>query len=64
MAVPPITGMLRKKAVRDVSIAIGLGLAGGYGFWYGIHLPLVHKREAFYLKLEKQRAEAAAAEAA
>ena len=33
MAIAPITGKLRKRLWTDLTVAIGLGLAGGYGYW-------------------------------
>ncbi|KZW00049.1 cytochrome-c oxidase, subunit VIIa [Exidia glandulosa HHB12029] len=63
MAIPPITGMLRKRFILDLSVSLGLGIAAANAFWYGIHLPKVRLREAFYLKLEQERAAQAAAEA-
>ncbi|QDS67894.1 hypothetical protein FKW77_008208 [Venturia effusa] len=58
MAIKPITGMLRRGLVLDLSVAFGLGLAGGYGWWYGYHIPAVRRRDAFYQKLEDKRAQA------
>ncbi|KAF7504613.1 hypothetical protein GJ744_002040 [Endocarpon pusillum] len=56
MAIKPITGMLRRGLVLDLSIAGGLGTAFGYLWWYGFHIPRVRKRDQFYAKLEDQRA--------
>ncbi|KAK1922455.1 hypothetical protein DB88DRAFT_495114 [Papiliotrema laurentii] len=56
MAIAPIVGMLRKKLITDLSIALGLGTALGYGYWYGFHLPAMAKRDAFYVKYEQDRA--------
>ncbi|KAF8915985.1 hypothetical protein CPB85DRAFT_1290977 [Mucidula mucida] len=39
MAIAPIVGKLRKRFFVDLSCAVGLGLAGGYSYWYGYHLP-------------------------
>ncbi|ATZ57127.1 hypothetical protein BCIN_14g02980 [Botrytis cinerea B05.10] len=61
MAIKPITGMLRRGLVLDLSVAFGLGTTFGYAFWYGYHVPAVRKRDAFYAKLEDQRAANAAA---
>ncbi|CAG5182469.1 uncharacterized protein ALTATR162_LOCUS10176 [Alternaria atra] len=69
MAVKPITGMLRRQVVLDLSVAMGLGLTAGYGWWYellavpvltfqGYHVPAVRHRDAFYQKLEDERASA------
>ncbi|KAF2477164.1 cytochrome c oxidase family protein-like protein [Lindgomyces ingoldianus] len=58
MAVKPIVGMLRRAAVLDISVALGLGTAAGYGFWYGYHVPSVRHRDAFYQKIEDERAAA------
>ncbi|OBT99754.1 hypothetical protein VE01_02234 [Pseudogymnoascus verrucosus] len=55
MAIKPITGMLRRGLVLDLSIAFGIGGATGYAFWYGYHMPIVHRRDAYYAKLEEKR---------
>ncbi|KAL5492533.1 COX9 [Sanghuangporus weigelae] len=57
MPIAPITGTLRKSFFTTLSLALGLGTAGAYTFWYAVHLPHVKKQEEYYLKLEKQRAE-------
>ncbi|CAK3757797.1 cytochrome-c oxidase, subunit VIIa [Lecanosticta acicola] len=56
--VKPITGMLRRGLVLDLSVAFGLGTASGYFWWYGFHVPSVRRRDLFYAKLEDQRADA------
>jgi len=56
MPIAPITGQLRRRILIDIGGGLTAGLACAYGYWYGIHLPAVHKREQFYLKLEKERA--------
>ncbi|KAI1002786.1 hypothetical protein K3495_g5420 [Podosphaera aphanis] len=56
MAIAPITGMLRRGLIVDLSIALGLGLSGGCLFWYGVHVPKVQQRDRYYTKLEEQRA--------
>jgi len=61
MPVKPITGMLRRGLVLDLSVAFGIGTSFGYLFWYGYHVPAVRKRDIYYLKLEDQRAAIAAA---
>ncbi|KAL7340295.1 hypothetical protein BJY59DRAFT_187529 [Rhodotorula toruloides] len=39
MAIAPIHGMLRRSAIKHVTLGISSGLAGGYIFWYGWHIP-------------------------
>ncbi|KAF2729180.1 cytochrome c oxidase family protein-like protein [Polyplosphaeria fusca] len=56
MAVKPITGMLRRRVVLDISVALGLGTTAGYAWWYGFHVPAVRRRDAFYAKIEEERA--------
>ncbi|KAF5336098.1 hypothetical protein D9611_006420 [Ephemerocybe angulata] len=58
MPIAPITGMLRKRFWLDVGCALGLGVSGGYAFWYGVHLPSMERQENFYLKLEQERVKA------
>jgi len=55
MAIAPITGKLRRRLITDLSVAMGLGVAGGYLFWFGFHLPSVRRREEFYLKYENEK---------
>ncbi|KAK0386705.1 hypothetical protein NLU13_6539 [Sarocladium strictum] len=59
MAVTPITGMLRRRLVLDLSIGLGIGFTMANVFWYGFHLPRTHARDNFYTKLEAKRAEEA-----
>ncbi|KAG8889262.1 hypothetical protein FRB98_005075 [Tulasnella sp. 332] len=54
-AIAPITGKLRKRLILDLSMALGLGTAGGYGFWYGYHLPMLRTREAYYAKINAEQ---------
>ncbi|KAL7421175.1 Cytochrome c oxidase subunit 7A [Cryptotrichosporon argae] len=55
MPVAPIVGKLRKRLITDLTMALGLGTAGGYAFWYGVHLPMMKKRDDFYLKYEASK---------
>ncbi|KAJ5909449.1 hypothetical protein N7504_004092 [Penicillium tannophilum] len=55
-AIPPITGMLRRGLVLDLSVAFGFGTTFGYLWWYGFHLPRVRERDTFYARLEAERA--------
>ncbi|KAJ0281969.1 hypothetical protein COL940_005388 [Colletotrichum noveboracense] len=65
-AVKPITGMLRRNLVLDLGIALdqypnflaGLGFAMANVYWYGFHMPRTNARDAYYAKLEQQKAEA------
>ncbi|KAJ6443424.1 cytochrome c oxidase subunit COX9 [Purpureocillium lavendulum] len=56
MAVKPITGILRRRLVLDLSIGLGTGFAMANWFWYGYHVPRTNLRDAFYNKLEEERA--------
>ncbi|KAK2809056.1 hypothetical protein FQN50_004109 [Emmonsiellopsis sp. PD_5] len=56
-AIAPITGMLRRGLVLDLSTAFGLGTTFGYLWWYGYHLPRVRARDRYYTKLEAERAQ-------
>ncbi|KAH8701299.1 hypothetical protein GQ44DRAFT_632060 [Phaeosphaeriaceae sp. PMI808] len=56
MPIRPITGMLRRQIVLDLTFATGIGVAAGYGWWYGYHVPAVRHRDAYYQKLEDERA--------
>jgi cytochrome c oxidase subunit 7 len=56
MAVRPITGMLRRNLVLDLSIALGSGFVMANFFWYGFHMPRTNARDNYYIKLEEERA--------
>ncbi|KAI5921007.1 hypothetical protein F4810DRAFT_680581 [Camillea tinctor] len=58
MAITPITGMLRRGLITDLSIALGLGVTMGSFYWYGYHMPRTHQRDSFYRQLEDERAAA------
>ncbi|KAG5513414.1 hypothetical protein PMAC_001478 [Pneumocystis sp. 'macacae'] len=51
MAVKPITGMLKRALIKDISTALCLGVSSAYVFWFGFHLPSVRKRNMYYEKL-------------
>ncbi|KAL2006925.1 hypothetical protein VTN00DRAFT_9593 [Thermoascus crustaceus] len=59
-ALPPITGMLRRTLVLDLSTALGLGTTFGYLWWYGFHLPRVRARDTYYSRIEQERTRAQA----
>ncbi|KAL2855357.1 hypothetical protein BJY01DRAFT_243320 [Aspergillus pseudoustus] len=54
--IAPITGMLRRNLVLDLSTAFGFGTSFGYLWWYGYHLPRVRARDNYYARLEQERA--------
>ncbi|KAJ8129465.1 hypothetical protein O1611_g4169 [Lasiodiplodia mahajangana] len=71
MAVKPITGMLKRGLIVDLSIALGIGTTMGSAYWrnkaiisfptnyaerYGYHMPRTNARDAFYKQLEAERA--------
>ncbi|KAJ2982750.1 hypothetical protein NQ176_g1180 [Zarea fungicola] len=56
MAVAPITGMLRRRLILDLSIGLGAGLVMANAFWYGYHVPRRNLRDDYYSKLEEKRA--------
>ncbi|KAJ2903219.1 hypothetical protein MKZ38_010255 [Zalerion maritima] len=56
MAIKPITGILRRNLVMDLSIALGLGFVAGNAFWYGYHMPRTNARDEYMSKLEEERA--------
>ncbi|KAK4113055.1 cytochrome-c oxidase, subunit VIIa [Canariomyces notabilis] len=56
MAIAPITGMLRRGLITDLSIALGLGFAFANAYWYGYHVPRTVARDNYYRKLEDERA--------
>ncbi|TNY22701.1 hypothetical protein DMC30DRAFT_391502 [Rhodotorula diobovata] len=59
MAIAPIQGALRKHLLTNLSIGIGGGLVAGYSYWQLVHLPLVRKRDNWYLEQAKLKAESA-----
>ncbi|CAK7217719.1 Cytochrome c oxidase subunit 7A [Sporothrix curviconia] len=56
MAVKPITGMLRRTLITDISLGLGIGFVMGNAFWYGFHMPRTRARDNHYIKLEAERA--------
>ncbi|KAK4133885.1 cytochrome-c oxidase, subunit VIIa [Trichocladium antarcticum] len=60
MAVAPITGMLRRGLITDLSLGLGIGFVFGGGFWYGYHMPRTNARDKYYKKIEEERAAKAA----
>ncbi|KAK7207172.1 hypothetical protein BZA70DRAFT_270654 [Myxozyma melibiosi] len=52
MAIPPITGMLKRAVIRDITIALSLGFVGGSYYWNHMNLPYIQRREEGQRKLE------------
>lgn len=53
--IAPITGKLRKLAIKDITIALSLGAAGGAAWWNLYHIPNTKRRDAYYAKLEASK---------
>lgn len=53
--IAPITGKFRKQVLKDITIALSLGAAGGAAWWNLYHIPNVQRRDAFYAKLEASK---------
>ncbi|BGP48011.1 Cytochrome c oxidase subunit 7A [Rhodotorula kratochvilovae] len=59
MAIAPISGALRKHLLTHLSVGIGGGLVAGYTYWQLVHMPVVTKRDAWYLEQAKAKAASA-----
>ncbi|POY71776.1 hypothetical protein BMF94_5137 [Rhodotorula taiwanensis] len=57
-AIAPIRGALRRSALTHITLGISCGLAGGFAFWYGHHVPKVGARDAWYMEQEQKKAQA------
>ncbi|KAK3954419.1 hypothetical protein QBC32DRAFT_88464 [Pseudoneurospora amorphoporcata] len=55
-AIRPITGMFRRGLMLDLGISLGLGFVFANAYWYGYHVPRTNARDAYYKKLEEERA--------
>ncbi|KAI9316766.1 hypothetical protein BX666DRAFT_2027589 [Dichotomocladium elegans] len=55
--IAPITGKFRKLFIKDLTIALSLGGAGGAAWWNLYHLPNVARRDAYYAKLEASKSQ-------
>ncbi|KAG6306387.1 hypothetical protein E4U45_007201 [Claviceps purpurea] len=67
MAIAPITGMVKRRLISDLTIGIGTlftrwsgssGLIFANIWWYGFHIPRNNLRDDYYAKLEAERIEA------
>ncbi|CAB4256980.1 similar to Saccharomyces cerevisiae YDL067C COX9 Subunit VIIa of cytochrome c oxidase, which is the terminal member of the mitochondrial inner membrane electron transport chain [Maudiozyma barnettii] len=57
-AIAPITNTLRKRATLDILMGFTIGGAMGAYWWWGFHMDVINRREAFYAELaEKKRQE-------
>ncbi|KAK9382912.1 uncharacterized protein V2V93DRAFT_363806 [Kockiozyma suomiensis] len=56
MAIAPITGMLKRSIIRDITLALSLGAASGSYYWYYMNLPFVQRRQDGQARLEKIQA--------
>jgi cytochrome c oxidase subunit 7 len=54
-SIAPIKGGLKRRALTDITVGLALGTACGYAYWYGIRLPSVARREAYYAKLAAEK---------
>jgi cytochrome c oxidase subunit 7 len=43
----PITGILRKRATRDIIGGVGTGLIASYAYWYGFHVPQMNRYKEY-----------------
>ncbi|KAI8881759.1 hypothetical protein K501DRAFT_286229 [Backusella circina FSU 941] len=53
--IAPIAGKFRKQVIKDISISLVLGAAGGAAWWNLYHLPNAQRRDAYYAKLEASK---------
>ncbi|ORZ18174.1 hypothetical protein BCR42DRAFT_413291 [Absidia repens] len=53
--IAPITGKLRNLFIKDLTISLTLGAAGGAAWWNLYHVPNVQRRDAYYAKLEASK---------
>ncbi|KAG6206816.1 hypothetical protein E4U35_001406 [Claviceps purpurea] len=64
MAIAPITGMVKRRLISDLTIGIGTLFTRWSGSWtfdmamYGFHIPRNNLRDDYYAKLEAERIEA------
>jgi cytochrome c oxidase subunit 7 len=53
--IAPIAGKFRKQVIKDISISLVLGAAGGAAWWNLYHVPNAVRRDAYYAKLEASK---------
>lgn len=54
-AISPITGTLRKRIVLDILTGFAIGGAMASYWWWGFHMKVINKREAFYADLAEKK---------
>ncbi|KAK9472780.1 uncharacterized protein V1510DRAFT_416888 [Dipodascopsis tothii] len=55
MAIAPITGMFKRRAIVDVSTAVVLGLATGSAYWHLYVTPKIDHRKEYLAKVKEER---------
>lgn len=55
MAVPAITGALKRKIITDISLGFAVGFVLATGYWEFEHKPIVAKRNAYYAELKAKK---------
>jgi cytochrome c oxidase subunit 7 len=53
--IAPIAGKFRKQVIKDITISLVLGAAGGAAWWSLYHVPTAARRDAYYAKLEASK---------
>jgi cytochrome c oxidase subunit 7 len=53
--IAPIAGKFRKQVIKDITISLVLGAAGGAAWWNLYHMPNAQRRDAYYAKLEASK---------
>lgn len=56
-AIAPITGTLKRRAFLDIVVGFSIGGAMASYWWWGFHMNVINKREAFYAELAKKKQE-------
>ena len=53
--ITPIKNVMKKRALRDISIGLGAGIGISMAWWTFVRNPEVEHRKAFYRKLEAEK---------
>lgn len=54
MAPPQLRGMLQKQIMRDIAVALTLGVSGAAAWWFGVAKPRQNKYYEFYKNYDAQ----------